>query len=97
MKMRETKKTGAQHVYPILQKKGFLLHHQGLPLPPVAFPGVPVSLSVSWCPGVPVRVPSLPLPFVASPEMLKNRRFFDGFKSKRVKIQRFSQLLNTNV
>jgi len=51
-------------------EKGFFLHHQGLPLPPVAFPGVPVSRSGSWCPGVPVRVPSLQLPFVASPEML---------------------------
>ena len=76
MKMREMKKTGAQHVYSILQKKGFVIHHQGLPVPPVAFPGVPVSLSVSWCPGVPVRVPSLPLPFVASLEMFKKPKVF---------------------
>ena len=76
MKVQEMKNTGAQHFYSILQKKGFVLHHQGLPLPPVAFPGVLVSLSVSWCPGVPVRVPSLPLPFVASPEMLEKPKVF---------------------
>ena len=78
-------------------EKGFFLHNRGLPLPPLAFPRVPVSRSVSRCPSVPVRVPSLPLPFVASPEMLKNQRCFDDLKPKRLKIRRVSQLLNTNV
>ena len=76
--MIKTKKRGLC-IFVHSSESGFVLHHQGLPLPPVAFPGVSVSRSVSRYPGVSVRVPSLPLPFVASPEMFKNTTFFDDF------------------
>ena len=76
MKIRKNEKNGGSAFFLYSSEKVFFLHHRGLPLPLVAFLGVPVSRSVSRCPGVPVRVPSLPLPFVASPEMFKNTTLF---------------------
>ena len=67
MKMRETKKTGAQHFYSILQKRDLSFTTKASH---PWCPGVPVGVLVSWCPS---PCPDPPVTFRCLPRNVKKQ------------------------